>query len=94
MRVGEIDVPEPDDDPAVLAALYSGFALYEAWRKVVLSACKELIRAGASVNNRRLSEARIEDLARVHPSYLRFLEIHLHGRVKYEREVEKGGFGR
>lgn len=94
MKAGDLDIPEPDDDPAVLAALYSGYAMYEAWRKVVLAQCRELIRAGASLGNRKLTEARIDDLARTHPSYLRYLEVHLHGRVKWEREVEKGGIGR
>lgn len=93
MKVGQIDIPEPDDDPAVLAALYSGYAYAEHWRKVVLATCKELIRAGASLGKERLTEARLEDLARVHPSYLQFLTTHLHGRVKWERESQKMGVG-
>lgn len=93
MKVGEINYPEPDDDPAMLAALYSGFAVAENWRKCVLAQCKELIRAGASLQNQKLTEARLDDLARVHPSYLQFLEIHLRGRVMWERNVqESGGF--
>jgi len=90
MKIGEINVPEPDDDPAVLAALYSGYAMYEAWRKIVLAACKELIRGSSPT---KLTESRIEDLAHVHRSYLEFMEIHLRGRVKWEREVQKGGIG-
>jgi hypothetical protein len=93
MKVGAIDVPEPDDDPAVLAALYSGYAYAEHWRKVVLATCKELVRGAAIVTKQRITEARIEDLARQHPSYLEFLTTHLHGRVKWEREAAKHGLG-
>jgi hypothetical protein len=94
VKVGAVDIPEPDDDPALLAALYSGFAYAEHYRKVVLATCKELIRAGASLGNQKITEARLEDLARTHPSYLEFLTTHLHGRVRWEREVQKNGVGR
>lgn len=94
MKVGEIDVPEPDDDPAMLAALYSGFAMYEVWRKIVLATCRELIRASATLSSQKITEARLDDLSRMHPSYLLFLETHLRGRVAWEREVQKGGVGR
>jgi hypothetical protein len=94
MKVGEIDVPEPDEDPALLAALYSGFAMYEVWRKIVLAACKEMIRASASLTNQKITESRLDDLSRVHACYLQFLETHLRGRIQWEREVQKNGFGR
>lgn len=94
MKVGEVDVPEPDDDPALLAALYSGFAYAEHWRKIVLSICHELVRASAALSKQKLTEKRLENLARQHPSYLQFLEIHLRGRVKWEREAQKQGIGR
>lgn len=93
MKVGDIDIPEPDDDPAVLAALYSGYAYAEHWRKVVLSSCREIIRAGASLQNHKVTEARLEDLSRVHPKYLEFLTIHLRGRIAWERESQKMGVG-
>jgi hypothetical protein len=94
MKVGEIDVPEPDDDPAVLAAMFEGYAANEQWRKVVLATCRELVRSSAALSGRRISEARTDDMARQHPSYLQFLEMSLVGRVKWEREVQKGGIGR
>lgn len=94
MKVGEVDVPEPDDDPAVLAAMFEGYAQNEQWRKVVLATCRELVRASASLQKQRITEARIDDLARTHGSYLQFLEMSLRGRVKWEREVQKGGIGR
>jgi hypothetical protein len=93
MRVGNVDVPEPDDDPARLAALYSGFAMYDVWRRVVLAACRELIRASAAMAGQKLTEARIEDMSYVHPSFLQFMETHLRGRTMWEAEVQKGGIG-
>jgi hypothetical protein len=94
MKIGEVVIPDPESaDPAELAAWYSGFAYSEHYRKVVLSACRELIRAGASLTNQRLTEARMEDLSRVHPSYLDFLTRHLSGRVAWEREHLRQGFG-
>lgn len=91
MKVGDIVVPEPDDDPALLAALYSGFSPMEDWRKVVLATCRELVRASAAVAGRKLSEARIDDLARTHHSYLEFLETSLRGKVLWERNVKESG---
>lgn len=93
MKVGDVVVPEPDDDPALLSALYAGFSAMEDWRKVVLATCRELIRAGASLDNQKLSEARIDDLARTHPSYLAFLEMSLRGKVLWERNVKDSSVG-
>lgn len=87
MRVGPIEIPEPDDDPAVLAALYAGFAPMEDWRKVVLATCRELVRAQFVAAATRISEARIDDLARTHHCYLEFLAMSLRGKVQWERNV-------
>jgi len=86
-------VPEPDfDDYGCLAAFYSGYAYAEQYRKVVLAGCKEAIRAAASMGSQKVTEARLDDLARVHPAYLEFLEKHLHGRMQWEREfLAQGG---
>ena len=94
MKLGEIEYPEPDDDPSLLAALYSGFAYAEHYRRIVLSQCQELVRAKYTAMNVKITEARIESLARLHPGYLQFLETHLHGRVRWEREAAKQGMGR
>lgn len=96
MKVGAIDVPVPDDDPAMLAALYSGFAMYEVWRKVVLAECRELCRSSAALEGKKVTEARLDDLAHTHRAYLEYLEKHLRGRVNWEREVQtvqRGGYG-
>jgi hypothetical protein len=88
MKLGTLDVPEPDDDPAVLSALYSGFAYAEHWRKIVLASCKEAIRATMALSKQHVTEARLLDLARLHPNYLQFMETHLLGRIKFERNVK------
>jgi hypothetical protein len=72
--------------PEELAAWYSGFSWAESYRKVVLAACREAIRAGASLSQQKVTEARLDDLARVHPAYLDYLTRHLQGRIKWERE--------
>ena len=91
MRIGDITVPEPDDDPALLSALYAGFSVMEDWRKVVLATCRELVRASAAAGRQKLSETRINDLAHTHRAYLEFLEMSLRGKVKWERNVKDSG---
>jgi hypothetical protein len=92
--IADILIPERSSvDPAELAAWYSGFAFVEHFRKVVLAQCRELVRAQAAVDGVKYSEAKIDDLARLHPTYLRFLENHLTGRQSWETEVLKRGIG-
>lgn len=79
------------DDPAVLAAFYSGFAYAEHYRKVVLSQCREIVRAKHELAGKRITEARLDDLARTHPIYLEYLEKHLRGRILWEEEVKREG---
>ena len=75
------------DDHAVLFAWYGGFAFSEHYRKVVLAQCSELVRADYANRGEKISEARIDQLARVHPLYLDYLARHLNGRTLYEQEV-------
>lgn len=93
MQVGHLTIPEPDpDEYHELAAFYSGYAFYEVYRKTVLAACRELVRAGAGVSGQRISEARIDDLARQRPEYLEFLTKHLQGRMRWEQAfLAQGG---
>ena len=94
MKIADLEVPDPDlTDPAILASFYSGFAFYEHWRKVVLAQCEELVRAKFAAQDVKITETRIQSLARLHAGYLGFLETHLHGRISWEREVQKKGFG-
>ena len=93
-RAPEIpDVPEPDfDDYGCLAAWYSGYAFAEQYRKVVLAGCREAVRASATLSGRKVTESRLDDMARLHPAYLDFLAKHLTGRTKWEREfLAQGG---
>lgn len=88
------DSPVPltdDDDWATLAAWHSGFAYAETYRKVTLSHCAELVRASCAAAGRKVSEGRIQDMARLHPQYLDFLRRMLEGRIKWEREYRKSG---
>ena len=85
---------ETDDYPT-LAAWYRGaFSWAEHYRKVVLAQARELIRAQAAVEGTKITEARIDDLARTHPLYLQFLETHLRGRADFEAAfLAQGGMG-
>lgn len=89
-----VDVPACDvNDPAQLAAWYGAFGWADHFRKVVLANCREAIRAGMAMQDLKVTEARLDDLSHVHPSYFAFLTTHLLGRVAYEREVLKRGLG-
>ena len=88
------DVLVPDresDEWGVLAAWYSGDRYSEHYRKVTLAHAKEIIRATAAANSEKVSEARIDDLARLHPMYLDYLARHLDGRTKWERAFRDAG---
>lgn len=88
-RMPEVDLSNPGD----LEAFYGPFGYADHWRKVCLANCREIIRAGAALGNQRVSEARIDDLARTHSIYLQFLTDHLNGRRIREvavREVMTG----
>jgi hypothetical protein len=82
----EAVVPDRESDaPEVLAAWYSGFSFAEHYRKVVQAQSRELVRAQYAANAEKITEARLDDLARLHPLYLDFLARHLTGRQKWEK---------
>lgn len=89
------DVPAEiaeDTSWEVLCALHSGFSYSEQWRKIVIASAREVVRAKAVLVGQRLSEARIDDLARTSLQYLGFLERHLKSRVRYEQQfMARGG---
>lgn len=88
------EMAQPDlRDPASLAAWFSGFAWSEHMRKVRLANCRELVRADFAAKNVKISEARLDDLARNHWSYLKYLADHLIARIAWEREKLRMGFG-
>ena len=56
-------------------------------RKIVLASCKEVERAKAVASGEKVSEARLDDLARVSDVYVSFIVSNLEGRTKRERNV-------
>lgn len=85
-----IEVPACDmTDPAHLEAFYGPGGFVDDWRKVVLASCREIIRAKAVATKQRISEARIDDLARLHDNYIEFLVTHLNGRRLREAAIRE-----
>lgn len=78
-RLGERLPSCNTQDPADLEAWYGGFGFADHWRKVVLANCREIERARAATKDWKLSEARLDDLARTSDAYIDFLITHLRG---------------
>lgn len=91
--VAPLAIPERETDGyAELAAWFSGFSFSEHYRKVVQAQCQELVRAQFALTGEKVTETRLEALARLHPAYLNYLERQLHGRVLWEKEfLAQGG---
>jgi hypothetical protein len=90
IRYGVEGLPGVDmDDPGQVEAWFApgSYSHYEHFRKCVLAQCKELVRA--KYNNTRISEARIEDLARLHGNYMEYLTDSLYGRQMRETLVRQ-----
>jgi len=89
---GEVMTGPPacdQNDPGSLESWYGNFGFFDHYRKSVLADCREIIRAKGSDGDKRLTEARIDDLARVSDIYLTFLAQHLEGRTKRENNVRE-----
>lgn len=77
-------------NPASLASFYYGAdTLFGHYRKVVLAACRESIRASATLAGGKLTESRLDDLAHLHPAYLAFLADHLAGRTTWMAHFQR-----
>lgn len=89
--VPTVAVPERETNSyEELCAWYSGFSFCEHYRKVIQSQCQEIVRARHV--GEKITEARIEALARLEPAYLNYLEKHLHGRILWEKAfLAQGG---
>lgn len=88
------DVPGVDfSNPAELEAFYGNFSFFDHYRKSVLASCCEVIRGKAAANGEKITETRIEQLARIHPMYLDFLATHYEGRTQREDNVRKSLLG-
>jgi hypothetical protein len=75
------------DDPGQLEAMFGNFGFSDHWRKVVLANCREIERAKAIAVEQKVTESRLDDLARLHPNYISFLTEHLDGRRLREQNV-------
>lgn len=87
MKIGVTLIPDRESDaPEVLSAWYHGTdCFYQAYRKVVLAALGELLRAQFDAQGVKVTEKRLDDRARTHGIYLQFLETHLAGMQRYEK---------
>lgn len=82
------DIPECDtQDPASLEAWHGPFGFFDHYRKEVLSDAREIVRAKASLAGEKITEARIDDLARTSEMYRSFLAEHLDARIERHRFV-------
>lgn len=82
------DIPDVDfNDPAQLEAFYGNFSFFDHYRKSVLASCCEVIRGKCAANGEKITETRIEQLARITPMYLDFLATHYEGRSLREKNV-------
>lgn len=77
------------NDHASVESWFGPFGYADHYRKVVLSGCREAVRAKYAVKEQKISESRIDDLARTHPNYLGFLADSLEGRTVRERNARE-----
>jgi len=74
-------------DPASLEAHFGNFGYAEHLRKIVLASCKEVERAKAIATGEKITETRLDDLARISDVYVSFIVSGLTGRTLRERNV-------
>lgn len=90
----EISPPAADlSDPAQVEALFGNYGIWDHWRKVVQAQCMELVRAEYAAKGEKVTETRIDSLARLHPNYIAFLTDGLVGRTARERNVRDSLYG-
>lgn len=89
-----VRIPEPDHNSlAHLHSWYGPFGMYQDYRKVVVSSCHQIVRAEAVRDGFSMTDKSADAAAHLHPAYIAFLERSLEGRIAYEAEVLKKGFG-
>jgi hypothetical protein len=74
-------------DPGDLETWFGNFGHAEHFRKVILASCREAVRADYTLRQEKISEARLDDLARTHDRYIDWLVYTLHGRRLREQNV-------
>lgn len=88
----EVDYDETD--PGSLEAWFGPFGYAEHFRKIVLATCRELERAKALERGEKVSEARLDDLARTSDQYVQFIVDTLNGRHLREKNALAAMAGR
>jgi hypothetical protein len=83
---GEAHEYDPTN-PGDLEAWFGPFAHGEHFRKVILASCREAVRADYTLRQEKVSEARLDDLARTHERYIDWLVYTLNGRRLREQNV-------
>ncbi|MGN6206016.1 hypothetical protein [Humibacter sp.] len=76
-----------ENDPASLESWFGNYGHAEHFRKVVLASCREAERAKAVAAEAKVTEARLDDLARTSDAYVEYLITTLRGRALRERNV-------
>lgn len=74
-------------DPASMEAWFGPFGYAEHIRKIVLASARELERAKATARQEKVSETRLDDLARVSDRYVQYIVDTLKGRQLRETNV-------
>lgn len=82
----EQSLDESLDDFAPLAALHESGGMWEHTRKIVLAEAREYVRAEYFTKNEKISETRIDDLARLTDLYLQYIEEGQINRTEYHRQ--------
>lgn len=84
------DIPPCDPkDPASLEAWHGPYGFFDHYRKVVLADACEIVRAKGALDGEKLTESRIDQLARRSDLYLSFLAEHLDARTERHRFVRQ-----
>lgn len=82
------------NDPASLEAWFGNYGHAEHFRKVVLASAREAQRARAAAVQEKVTEARLDDLARTSDKYVDYLIATLKGRALREQNVLASMAGR
>jgi hypothetical protein len=83
---GEVHEYDPTD-PGSLEAWFGNFGHAEHFRKVILASCREAVRAKYVKDGEKITESRLDDLARTHDRYIDWLVYTLNGRQLREQNV-------
>jgi hypothetical protein len=75
------------NDPASVESWFGPYGHAEMFRKVLLAGCRETERARAVQRQEKISEARLDDLARTSDKYVDYLIATLKGRHAREQNV-------